>query len=177
MCEPQNGHFTGKELSSIVQAKTVKGPGLTSASTRTVSLTSVYRKEHGSQSKWIKTGSTTMPSVSLSTITSHNHLYTDTLVSLLDYSGKVVSQEEPFLEKSIYWGYNVRVADSLESVFDECPYEGGYDFKLGTSDKGNIIDFEDFKQWSDFKHGMIFFGGLEGIEGLVELDETSDLRP
>ena len=69
------------------------------------------------------------------------------------------------------------MADSLESVFNECPYEGGYDFKLGTSDKGNIIDFEDFKQWQNFKHGMVFFGGLEGIEGLVELDETSDLRP
>ena len=51
-----------------------------------------------------------------------------------DYSGKVVSQEEPFLEKSIYWGYNVRVAESLEAVFKECPYEGGYDFKLATSE-------------------------------------------
>ena len=69
------------------------------------------------------------------------------------------------------------MADSLESVFNECPYEVGYDFELGTSDKGNIIDFEDFKQWQNFKHGMVFFGGLEGIEGLVELDETSDLRP
>ena len=28
----------------------------------------------------------------------------------------------------MYWGYNVRVADSLESVFKECPYEGGYDW-------------------------------------------------
>ena len=58
-----------------------------------------------------------------------------------------MSQEEPFLEKSIYWGYSVRVANSLEDVFNECPYEGGYDFKLGTSDKGNIIDFEDFAEW------------------------------
>ena len=93
------------------------------------------------------------------------------------YSGKVVSQEEPFLEKSIYWGYSVRVANSLEAVFNECPYEGGYDFKLGTSDKGNIIDFEDFAQWSGFKHGLIFFGGLEGIEGLVDMEEASELKP
>ena len=93
------------------------------------------------------------------------------------YSGKVVSQDEPFLEHSTYWGYQVRVANSLEAVFDECPYDGGYDFKLGTSDKGNIIDFEDFKQWKGFKHGMIFFGGLEGIEGLVEMEEESELKP
>ena len=71
----------------------------------------------------------------------------------------------------------MRVASSLEAVFNECPYEGGYDFKLGTSDKGNIIDFEDFAQWQDFKHGMIFFGGLEGIEGLVEMEEESELKP
>ena len=55
-----------------------------------------------------------------------------------------MSQEEPFLQTSTYWGYSVRVANTLEAVFDECPYEGGYDFKLGTSDKGNIIDFETF---------------------------------
>ena len=88
-----------------------------------------------------------------------------------------MSQEEPFLQNSTYWGYNVRVANTLEAVFDECPYEGGYDFKLGTSDKGNIIDFEDFHQWEGFKHGMVFFGGLEGIEGLVELEEESELKP
>ena len=81
------------------------------------------------------------------------------------------------METSTYWGYNVRVAESLEAVFKECPYEGGYDFKLGTSDKGNIIDFEDFKNWEGFKHGLVFFGGLEGIEGLVELEEHSELRP
>jgi len=81
------------------------------------------------------------------------------------------------LQTSTYWGYSVRVAHTLEAVFHECPYEGGYDFKLGTSDKGNIIDFETFKQWQGFKHGMVFFGGLEGIEGLVELEEESELKP
>lgn len=92
------------------------------------------------------------------------------------YSGTVVSQEEPFLETSTYWGYNVRVASSLEAVFAECPYEGGYDLRLGTSDKGGAVDFEDFKQWAGFKHGLVFFGGLEGIEGLVELDEQSEIK-
>ena len=87
------------------------------------------------------------------------------------YTGKVVPQDEPFLEKSVYWGYNVRVADSLQAVFDECPYEGGYDCRLGTSDKGKIIDFEEFENFKGFKHALIFFGGLEGIEGMVEQEE------
>ena len=68
----------------------------------------------------------------------------------------------------MYWGYSVRVADSLQAVFDECPHEGGYDCRLGTSDKGKIIDFEDFENFKGFKHALVFFGGLEGIEGMVE---------
>ena len=93
------------------------------------------------------------------------------------YSGKVVSQEEPMTDKGTYWGYTVRVASHIKAVFDECPYEGGYDIKLGTRDKGNIIDFEDFHQFKNFKHALIFFGGLEGIEGLIELEEENDMRP
>jgi predicted SPOUT superfamily RNA methylase MTH1 len=95
---------------------------------------------------------------------------------LTDYSGKVVSQDEPFMKNSTYWGYTVRVADSLDSVFKESPYEGGYDFKLGISNKGNIVDFEDFKTWEGFKHGLVFFGGLGGIEALVEFDEQSEIK-
>jgi len=94
-----------------------------------------------------------------------------------DYSGKVVSQDEPFMELATYWGYQVRVAQSLEAVFSECPYPGGYDLKLGTSAKGNVVDFEDFKKWEGFKHGLIFFEGLEGIEGLADLDEGSEIKP
>lgn len=40
--------------------------------------------------------------------------------------------------------------------------------KLGTSENGKVIDFEDFNQFKDFKHALIFFGGLEGIEGMIE---------
>jgi methyltransferase len=93
---------------------------------------------------------------------------TDFQENIRYYTGKVVSQDEPFIQTGTYWGYNVRVAGSIRSVFDECPYEGGYDIKLGTSDKGRIIDFESFSDFKDFKHALIFFGGLEGIEGIIE---------
>ena len=81
------------------------------------------------------------------------------------------------MEHGTYWGYQVRVASNILNVFDECPYEGGYDIKLGTSDKGKIIDFERFEEFEGFKHGLIFFGGLEGIEGLIELDEQIEMQP
>jgi hypothetical protein len=61
-------------------------------------------------------------------------------------------------------------------VFEEGPYEGGYDFKIGTSDKGEIIDFASFEKSRNFKHAIVFFGGVEGIEGIIEQEETSDLR-
>ena len=35
----------------------------------------------------------------------------------------------------------------------------------------------DFKKYKGFKHGLIFFGGLEGIEGMVEdLEENTNLK-
>ena len=50
-----------------------------------------------------------------------------------------------------YWGYQVRVAHSIKEVFQECPYEGGYDLKIGDASngdkKGEIIDFVDFSKY------------------------------
>ena len=61
-------------------------------------------------------------------------------------------------------------------MFKECPYEGGYDLKIGDSPKGKYPEFVDFSQYKGFEHGLIFFGGLEGIEGLVDLEENSGLK-
>lgn len=42
---------------------------------------------------------------------------------------------------------------------------------------GDFIDFVDFKKYNDFKHGLIFFGGLSGIEGVIEeLDENTNYK-
>ena len=48
--------------------------------------------------------------------------------------------------------------------------------KIGTSDVGRIIDFVDFKEEKPFKHALVFFGGLEGIEGIIEQEEESTLK-
>ena len=39
----------------------------------------------------------------------------------------------------LYWGYTVRVAKDLSTVFTGSPFKGGYDVTLGTSEKVNIL--------------------------------------
>lgn len=93
------------------------------------------------------------------------------------YTGKVVSQTDPFVNAGRYWGYQVRVAHTIEEVFSASPYPSGYDLRIGDSIDGDYVDFADFQQHQGFEHACIFFGGLEGIEGLVEdLEENTNLK-
>lgn len=69
----------------------------------------------------------------------------------------------------------MRVAKNLEAVFDEGPYQG-YDLKLGVANKIWDPSNISLAKFDGFKHSLIFFGGLEGIEGIVEGDETTQLR-
>lgn len=85
--------------------------------------------------------------------------------------GKAVSPSAPLKHNDIYWGYNVRLAKNLPGVFSECPYKGGYDLTIGTSDKGENVDDIELPK---FKHLLILFGGLKGIESCLE-DETIDV--
>lgn len=102
----------------------------------------------------------------------------------LDYSGSVVSSAEPTDRLGLFWGYRVRVANKFEDIFEECPYitaarpHDGYDLKLAISnDKAtqpaDVVNFDSYK---GFKHALVFFGGIEGIEGIVEQDERSKIN-
>ena len=96
--------------------------------------------------------------------------------------------------EGIYWGYTTRLASSMNAIFEECPYEGGYDLKVGTSERGDIsIDDPQFclrKKKSTnknakpgnnndghehFNHLLIVFGGVAGIEESVDADESMKL--
>lgn len=57
-------------------------------------------------------------------------------------TASLVPPSIPTAESGLYWGYRVRVADSLAQVFSECPYEsdGGYDISIGTSERGTPIE-------------------------------------
>lgn len=89
--------------------------------------------------------------------------------------GKVVSPAAPREENGTYWGYTVRMADSLKRVLEESPYEDGYDLKIGTSERGTKnLDDKGFTLPS-FQHALIVFGGVAGIEECVDADESFKL--
>ena len=113
-------------------------------------------------------------------------------------NGTVVSPTTPRDEDGIYWGYTTRLASGINAIFEECPYEGGYDLKVGTSERGDVsIDDPRFclrkkmgkqhqqqmkKKRSNnggedehFNHLLIVFGGVAGIEECVDADESMAL--
>lgn len=86
--------------------------------------------------------------------------------------GIVVAPSTPKNECGIYWGYTVRNAESINEVFTKCPYPDGYDLKIGTSDKGVDIDQTNSNQLNNFKHALICFGGVHGLEAALEADQN-----
>lgn len=106
--------------------------------------------------------------------------------------GKVVSPSAPREHDGTYWGYSVRMASSIKAIFDEAPYENGYDLKIGTSERGNLsvddvhfptkistalksLSSKSSSSSSSFEHAVIVLGGVAGIEECVDADETMNL--
>ena len=52
---------------------------------------------------------------------------------------RAVSPDEPREQRGLYWGYQTRLAAGIPEIFSECPYEGGYDLKIGTSEVRTIV--------------------------------------
>ncbi|KAF5752302.1 putative methyltransferase C9orf114 [Tripterygium wilfordii] len=88
-----------------------------------------------------------------------------------DLPRQVVSSSEPREKVGIYWGYKVRYAPTLSSVFNACPYKGGYDNLIGTSEHGSIVNSSEFSL-PTFRHLLIAFGGLAGLEESIEEDRN-----
>jgi len=85
--------------------------------------------------------------------------------------GTVVSPAEPRTNGGLYWGYTTRIASTLSQVFTGCPHKGGYDIMLGTSEKGTNVEDTEIKS---FKHLLVVFGGVAGLEAALEADEKLD---
>ena len=90
--------------------------------------------------------------------------------------GDAVSPDTPREEAGYYWGYSVRQASSLSNVFTECSYDGGYDVSVGTSERGipiaSLLDGSDGSRIkSDWKHLLIVFGGIAGLEAALAADQ------
>jgi len=90
--------------------------------------------------------------------------------------GEAVAPESPRTEAGYYWGYDVRQAESLSAVFTECPYDGGYDISIGTSERGSIASSIVNPGGNSYveptwKHLLVVFGGVAGLEAALLADE------
>lgn len=83
--------------------------------------------------------------------------------------GTVISPNTPQLESALYWGYSVRLVNSFSQVFSGSPFEKEYDLIIGTSENGSSLDDVNLKP---FKNALIVFGGMDGLEAIIEADEN-----
>ncbi|KAM3660255.1 kynurenine--oxoglutarate transaminase 3-like [Ammospiza maritima maritima] len=86
--------------------------------------------------------------------------------------GTVVSSQHPRAVSGLYWGYSVRLASCLSAVFSECPFKEGYDLSIGTSERGSSVDQVTLPS---FRHALVVFGGLEGLEAGVDVDPNLEV--
>ncbi|XVF63179.1 hypothetical protein PTKIN_Ptkin09bG0067500 [Pterospermum kingtungense] len=86
-----------------------------------------------------------------------------------DLPRQVASSSKPREKAGKYWGYKVRYASNISSIFADCPYKGGYDHLIGTSEHGLIVNSSQLTL-PGFRHLLIAFGGLSGLEKSVEED-------
>ncbi|KAL5701799.1 hypothetical protein ACHQM5_027098 [Ranunculus cassubicifolius] len=84
---------------------------------------------------------------------------------------RVVASSTPREEGGLCWGYKVRYASNLSSVFRHCPYKGGYDHTIGTSEHGLTLQSSELSI-PMFRHLLIAFGGLDGLEKSIEEDNS-----
>ncbi|XP_061763384.1 kynurenine--oxoglutarate transaminase 1-like [Nerophis ophidion] len=86
-----------------------------------------------------------------------------------NFKGVVVAPQVPRTHGGLYWGYTVRLASCLSAVFTESPHKKGYDLSIGTSEKGSHVDET---KLPPFKHLLLVFGGLEGLEASLDADQN-----
>ncbi|KAK4985957.1 hypothetical protein LTR50_005620 [Elasticomyces elasticus] len=98
-----------------------------------------------------------------------------------ELAADAVSPDTPREEAGYYWGYSTRLAPSLSAVFTECPYGGGYDVGVGTSERG--VPLPSFLSSSlhaaqdapaefpaEWRHLVLVFGGVAGLEAAFAAD-------
>ena len=94
-----------------------------------------------------------------------------------DLVAEAVAPSIPREEAGYYWGYTIRAASALSSVFTESPFPGGYDLTFGTSERGVPISSLTTHQALDkapipeFNHLLIAFGGVAGLESAAKYDD------
>ncbi|CAL5221849.1 g4109 [Coccomyxa viridis] len=83
--------------------------------------------------------------------------------------GMLALPSTPKAEAGTYWGYTVRIAKGLTAALSDSPFEGGYDLKIGTSERGEKQSAAQLKL-PEHEHALIAFGGPLGLEDCYERD-------
>lgn len=92
-----------------------------------------------------------------------------------------VAPDAPRQEAGYYWGYQCRMATSLSAVFTESQYEDGYDYSIGTSERGvpvaKVVSHGHVGADPDmhvvpkgWQHMLLVFGGVAGLETALKAD-------
>lgn len=92
--------------------------------------------------------------------------------------GQVVGRSAPRELDGLYWGYDVRLADSLLEalVWPDADADKGYDLVVGTSERGTPIAGSLGAVHGlpfalpEFQHTLIVFGGVQGLEHSARCD-------
>ncbi|XP_066377908.1 uncharacterized protein [Miscanthus floridulus] len=82
---------------------------------------------------------------------------------------KVVPPSTPREQMGSYWGYKARYTSNLSSVLKNSPFKEEYDHIIGTSEHGQIVNSSELTL-PTFRHLLIAFGGLAGLEESIEED-------
>ncbi len=74
----------------------------------------------------------------------------------------------------LYWGYQVRKAESIRTIIENCPFDDDnhqakYDLVIGTSERGT--SHNEISEFPRFRHALIVFGGLQGLEKAFEQEK------
>jgi methyltransferase len=97
--------------------------------------------------------------------------------------GQVVSRSTPRKQAGLYWGFTVRIADSLLEALEcsraqDCDEQGDnmYDLVVGTSERGCPVGALGCARGPanfalpEFSRGLIVFGGVHGLEHSARCD-------
>ncbi|MGH0151353.1 UNVERIFIED_CONTAM: hypothetical protein FKN15_020385 [Acipenser sinensis] len=85
-------------------------------------------------------------------------------------------RKEVQIDRQLQAGLRVTVrldkSQNPGKVFTECSFKEGYDLTIGTSERGSRVDSVTL---SPFKHALIVFGGLQGLQASVDTDQNLDV--
>ena len=90
-------------------------------------------------------------------------------------SGAAVPCHTPRTEAGIYWGYDVRLAETFSAVFCQSPHDDGYDLTIGISSQDQQQQWQPIELPS-FEHAIVVFPGVQSLERILQRDDKLQVK-